>query len=81
MYRRYSNPQELLSLDAETGVLLLEYALEKESDALIFSRWIQGAQYTMSFDAFKAALSRKERPTEEVLEDVGNILEAFEKER
>lgn len=68
-------------MDAEDGIRLLEYALEKESDDLIFSRWIQGAQYTMSFEDFKASLSRTERPTEEILEDVGSILEAFEKER
>ena len=82
LYRRYSNPQELLSLEAEDGILLLEYALEKEEDALIFSRWVQGAQYTMSFDSFKASLARKpEKPAEEVLEYVGNILQAFEQER
>ena len=68
-------------MDAEAGIQLLEYALQREEDDLIFSRWVHGAQYTMSFDAFKASLTRRERPTEEVLEDVGNILEAFEKER
>lgn len=61
--------------------MLLEYALEKEADELIFARWIHAAQYTMSFDAFKASLSHREKPTKEVLEDVGNILEAFENER
>lgn len=82
LYRRYSSPQSILSMDAETGIQLLEYALQQEEDDKIFSRWIHGAQYTMSFDAFKASLTpRKEKPTEEVLEDVGNILEAFEKER
>ena len=68
-------------MDAETGIVLMEYALEKEEEALIFSRRIHAAQYTMSFNEFKASLSRRERPTAEVLEDVGNILEAFEKER
>lgn len=48
---------------------------------MIFSRWIHGAQYTMSFKDFKASLCRREKPTEEILADVDNIMEAFEKER
>lgn len=68
-------------MDAEDGILLLEYALEKEEDALIFSRWIHGAQYTLSFADFKTLLSRKEKPVKEVLEDVDNIMAAFERER
>ena len=68
-------------MGAETGIQLMEYALKKEEDELIFSRWIHGAQYTMSFNDFKASLSRRDKPTEEVLADVDNIMEAFEKER
>lgn len=69
-------------MDAEDGILILEHALEKEEDALIFSRWVQGAQYTMSFEQFKEALRPPEmKPTEMVLEDVGNILQAFEQKR
>lgn len=81
LYRRYSNPQSILSMDAGTGIQLLEYALKKEEDALLFSRWIQGAQYTMSFDDFKATLTKRDKPVEDVLEDVDNIMEAFEKTR
>ena len=68
-------------MDAGTGIQLLEHALKKEEEDLLFSRWIQGAQYTMSFDDFKASLTRRDKPTEEVLADVDNIMEAFEKER
>ena len=68
-------------MDAEAGIVLIEYALGKEEDALIFSRWIHAAQYAMSFGDFKAALSRREKPTSVVMEDVGDILKAFEKER
>lgn len=56
--------------------------MEQETDRLLFDRWVQGAQYTMSFDAFKASLHRPpDRPAEEILEDVGTILQAFEKAR
>lgn len=55
--------------------------MQKEEDKLLFSRWIQGAQYTMSFSDYKGSLSRREKATEEVLADVDNIMEAFEKER
>lgn len=66
-------------MDAELGASLLLRAMELEEDAQIFQRWIQQAQYTVSFDDFKSSLHRPlPKPTEEVLEDVGNILKAFE---
>lgn len=69
-------------MDAEEGVALLRYALEREEDELIFRRWVQGPQYTMSFDAFKASLAKpKDKPSEVILEDVETILGAFEAER
>ena len=69
-------------MPAEDGIALLDYALEPETDRLLFDRWVQGAQYTVSFDEFKASLYRPpERPADEILEDVGNILQAFEKAR
>ena len=53
--------------------------MELEEDAQLFQRWIQQAQYSVSFEDFKASLYRPApKPTAEVLEDVGNILEAFE---
>ena len=72
----------ILDMDMEAGVGLLEYAMEQETDRMIFERWIQGAQYSQSFDDFKAALRPREmKPEHVVLEDVGNILQAFERER
>lgn len=69
-------------MPAADGLALLEYAMEQETDRLLFDRWIQGAQYSVSFDEFKASLHRPpDRPTEDILEDVGNILQAFEKAR
>lgn len=66
-------------MDADLGAALMLRAMELEEDEMIFQRWIQQAQYTVSFDDFKAALHRPPpKPTKEVLEDVGNILKAFE---
>lgn len=82
LYRRYHEPAAVLAMDMEAGMSLLEYAMEQEADRMIFARWIQGAQYSQSFEQFKAALRPPEmKPTEVVLEDVGNILQAFEQER
>lgn len=69
-------------MDAEAGITLLEYALEQEEEQRIFDRWIQGAQYSMSFESFKTSLTKRPAKSEKaVLEDVENILCAFEKER
>ena len=44
----------------------------------MFQRWINGYQY-MSFDAFRAELTPKpDKPTGEIMEDVGNIMRAWE---
>lgn len=44
----------------------------------MFQRWINGYQY-MSFDDFRAELTPKpDKPTEEIMEDVGNIMRAWE---
>ena len=69
-------------MPAADGLALLEYAMEQETDRLLFDRWVQGAQYSVSFDEFKASLRKTpDRPAEDILEDVGNILQAFEKAR
>lgn len=69
-------------MDAADGIAMLEYAMEQEEDKLLFARWVQGAQYVQSFDDFKASLRPPEnKPTDVILEDVGNILQAFERER
>ena len=69
-------------MDAEAGVSLLEYALEQEENRQIFERWVQGAQYSVSFEDFKNSLKKPlPRKTEDILQDVENILHCFEKER
>ena len=61
---------------------LLEYALEQEENRQIFERWVQGAQYSVSFEDFKNSLKKPlPRKTEDILQDVENILHCFEKER
>ena len=57
---------------------LLLYAMEAEENDRLFQRWINGYQH-MGFDAFRAELTPKpDKPTEEILEDVGDILSAWE---
>ena len=57
---------------------LLLYAMEAEENDRLFQRWINGYQ-NMDFDAFRAELAPKpDKPTEEILEDVGDILSAWE---
>lgn len=52
--------------------------METEETERMFQRWINGYQH-MSFDAFRAELTPKpDKPTEEIMEDVGNIMRAWE---
>lgn len=75
-----------MAMEANAGIALLEYAIEKEEDQLLFARWVQREQYAMSFSAYKAELKKAQKrisvkSTNEILDDVGTILRAFEKER
>lgn len=57
---------------------LLRHAMEAEEEDRLFRRWINGYQH-LSFDAFRAELAvPPDRPTEEILMDVGEILSAWE---
>lgn len=65
-------------MDAEEGIDLLLYAMEAEENDRLFQRWVNGYQH-MSFSAFRDELTPKpDRPTEEILEDVGSILNSWE---
>lgn len=70
-------------MPAEDGLPLLIHALEQEENDRIFSRWVCGPQYQVSFDEFKKSLTKKitVQSTKEILRDVENIMEAFETER
>ena len=68
-------------MDAEEGTALISHAFELEEEDRLFQRWINGYQ-TMSFSDFKAAVIRPpEKPTAEILDDVANIMTAWEVER
>lgn len=54
MYRRYR--QNVMEMPAEEGISLLTFALEKEEEDKLFSRWIGFAQYEVSFEEFKQKL-------------------------
>ena len=67
-----------MALEAEDGMALLLHAMEAEETEHIFQRWINGYQ-SMSFDAFRAKLTPPEaKTTEEILEDVGEIMHSWE---
>ena len=66
-------------MDADDGMDLLLHAFEQEEDALLFQRWVNGPQYSISFSEFKAALNPPPPKAEsEVMEDVKNILAVFQ---
>ena len=82
LYRRYHDPDAILAMEATEGVALLQHAAEREQEQLLFARWVAGPQFSMSFDEFKARLNRPpEKPAAAILDDVGNILTAWEGQR
>lgn len=67
-----------MEMDAEDGIELMLHAMEEEETEKLFKRWINGYQ-NMSFDQFRAELTPKpDKPAEEILEDVGDIMHAWE---
>lgn len=64
-----------MGLDLESGLSQIEYIIEKETEELLYQRWIHDLQFQMSFDEFKAKLIPKESKTEqEILTEVEDIL-------
>lgn len=69
-----------MELPAQDGIDLILYAFEQENEDKIFERWVGLAQYDMSYDEFKEKLKvagNTAKPTDDVLEDVGNILNSM----
>lgn len=65
-------------MDAEEGIALLIHAMEAEETERMFQRWINGYQH-MSFNDFRAELTPKpDKPTGEIMEEVGGIMRAWE---
>ena len=66
-------------MSLEEGLSLISFAFEQEEDSLLFQRWVNGAQYQMSFDEFKAQLIPKPQKSEkEIFDDVEKIMVAFD---
>lgn len=62
-------------MPAAEGVELIEFAMAQMVEEKLFARWINGAQYQMSFDAFNKALTPpKFKDNAALLADVEKIV-------
>lgn len=69
-------------MPADDGLSFILFAFKQEEDSLLYSRWIVGGQFSMSFDAFKAQLCPKIPKTDkEIFQDSEKILKAFAQQR
>lgn len=68
-----------MRLPINEGIDLIIYALKEKESEKLYQRWVvSGAHEKISFDDFKNSFKKpKEKPTEEILEDVGKILSAW----
>ena len=65
-------------MPAEEGLSLLLFAFAQEEDGLLFQRWVNGPQFSVSFEEFKQGLRPAPQKSEkEILEDVEHILSTF----
>ena len=65
----------------DEALSLIEYAITQNEEELLFQRWINGLQFTVSFDEFKNQLRPQKIKTkneEEILNDVKDILALYE---
>lgn len=68
-----------MDLDIESGLDLIKYAIDKDVEEMLYTRWCHDLQFQMSFDEFKAKLTPQiQKDEEEILEDVQDILKMFE---
>lgn len=66
-------------MPADEGIELVLFAKKQEDDVLLYQRWLTGAQYEMSFDAFKETLKPKAiKDDDEVIKDAESILTSWE---
>jgi len=73
---RYGDYKFIQEFDIEEALSLLEYALQKREEELLFQRWIHDFQCQMSFNEFKERLKpRPIKKEEEILADVKEILD------
>lgn len=65
-------------MDADDSLPLLLFAFEQEAERLLFDRWINGPQFSMSFDEFKNVLNPPSpKPEQEIIADAIQIVDAF----
>lgn len=70
----------VFSLPIGEALSLIQFACEKQEEELLFSRWVNGPQFQMSFDEFKQKLKPPQfKKDEEILDEVKQILTLFER--
>jgi hypothetical protein len=70
-----------MGLEIEEAFSLIEYAFKQQEEELLFQRWIHEIQLHMGFEEFKQKLKPKKiKKDEEILKDVKEILNTFNKE-
>lgn len=79
---RYKSLDYILSLEPAEANELIVTAYTKRQEELLFSRWIAGYQYEISFDEFKRALEPVElKDEEEIIANAEAIMAKFLEER
>lgn len=69
-------------MPADEGIRFLLFVIEREEEALLFQRWLVGAQFSMSFEEFKHQLESKPlKSDEEIIADVESIMNEWDKKR
>lgn len=61
-------------MPVEDGISLLVYAFEKEDEDKLFDRWVNAAQYEVSFDEFKRKLQPVTIDEKKTLEDIDKLM-------
>ena len=61
-------------MPVEDGISLLVYAFEKEDEDKLFDRWVNAAQYEVSFDEFKSKLQPVAIDEKKTLEDIDELM-------
>jgi len=63
-------------MPVEDGISLLVYAFEKEDEDKLFDRWVNAAQYEVSFEEFKRQLRPVRIDEKQTLETLDELMSA-----
>lgn len=66
-----------MEMPVDDGISLLSYALGKEEDDMLYSRWVGLAQYEVSFEEFKQKLAPVRIDEKKTLEKVDKLMETI----